>query len=49
MLVTHAEAALTHAEAAEKAKANPHTKQGITHLEAAINLEAAIKGSAGFS
>ncbi len=24
-------------EAAEKAKANPHTKQGITHLEAAIS------------
>ncbi len=30
-------ALVTHAEAAEKAKANPHTKQGITHLEAAIS------------
>ena len=25
-----------HAEAAEKAKANPHTAEGITHLKAAI-------------
>jgi len=35
-LVVHAEAALTHANAAEKAKANPHTTEGITHLNAAI-------------
>jgi Small metal-binding protein len=35
-LVVHAEAALTHADAALKEKANPHTTQGITHLNAAI-------------
>jgi Small metal-binding protein len=34
---TDAEAALQHAQAAEKAKDNPHTKQGITHLNAAID------------
>ncbi|MBM3625941.1 MAG: hypothetical protein FJX16_11600, partial [Alphaproteobacteria bacterium] len=31
-----AEAALKHAEAAEKAKKNEHTKEGITHLKASI-------------
>ena len=31
-----AEAALKHAKAAEKAKSNTHTEEGITHLEAAI-------------
>jgi Small metal-binding protein len=34
---TDAEAALQHAQAAEKAKDNPHTKQGVTHLNAAID------------
>jgi Small metal-binding protein len=29
--------ALQHAEAAEKAKDNSHTKEGITHLNAAID------------
>ncbi|MGJ0533065.1 hypothetical protein HUN39_15470 [Methylocystis sp. FS] len=34
-LATHAEAALAHAEAGEKAKANPHTAEGIKHLKEA--------------
>ena len=33
----YAEAALQHAEAAEKAKDNSHTKEGITHLKVAID------------
>jgi hypothetical protein len=37
VLVTHAEAALEHAQAAEKEKANQHTTEGISHLEAAID------------
>jgi hypothetical protein len=36
VLVTHAEEALKHAKAAEVEKANPHTKEGITHLDQAI-------------
>jgi Small metal-binding protein len=36
-LTKHAEAALTHATAAEKEKDNTHTKEGITHLNAAID------------
>jgi hypothetical protein len=35
-VVTHAQVALTHAEAAEKAKPNSHTKEGIEHLKQAI-------------
>jgi hypothetical protein len=38
MLVEHASTALTHAEASEKAEANPHTEEGITHLKAAIDV-----------
>ena len=37
LLETHADAALTHAEAGEKAKANPHTEEAITHLKQAID------------
>jgi hypothetical protein len=37
VLTTHAEAALTHAQAVEKAKANPHCKEAIKHLEQAID------------
>jgi Small metal-binding protein len=33
---THAEAALTHARAGEKVKANPHSEEAIKHLEQAI-------------
>jgi len=36
-LVTHSEAALKYAEAAEKETANPHTQEGITHLKEAID------------
>jgi hypothetical protein len=36
VLVVHASAALQHANAAEKADDNPHTKEGITHLNASI-------------
>lgn len=35
-VVVHAKVALTHAEAAEKAKPNTHTMQGIEHLKQAI-------------
>jgi cell division protein FtsB len=35
-VVVHAKVALTHAEAAEKAKPNTHTTQGIEHLKQAI-------------
>ena len=37
VLTTHAKAALTHAQAGEKAKANPHTDEAIKHLEQAID------------
>ena len=36
-LATHAEAALLHAEASEKIKANPHTADAIRHLKMAID------------
>ncbi|HUB65374.1 MAG TPA: small metal-binding protein SmbP [Methylocella sp.] len=36
-LATHAEAALTHAEASEKVKADPHTAEAIKHLMEAID------------
>jgi hypothetical protein len=35
-LAAHAEAALMHAEASEKVKANPHTADAIKHLKEAI-------------
>ena len=35
-LAAHAEAALTHAEASEKVKANTHTEAAINHLKEAI-------------
>ena len=37
ILATHAELALTHATASEKAKANSHTEEAIKHLEQAID------------
>ena len=37
ILATHAELALTHATAFEKAKANSHTEEAIKHLEQAID------------
>ncbi len=37
-LAEHASVALTHAEASEKAEANPHTEEGIKHLKAAIDV-----------
>ena len=37
VLTTHAKAALAHAQAGEKAKANPHTAEAIKHLEQAID------------
>jgi Small metal-binding protein len=37
VLTTHAEAALGHAQAGEKAKANPHTEEAIKHLKQAID------------
>ena len=37
ILATHAELALTHATAFEKAKANSHTEEAIEHLEQAID------------
>jgi hypothetical protein len=37
ILATHAELALTHATASEKAKANSHTEETIKHLEQAID------------
>jgi len=36
VLVTHAEAALKNAEAAEKETSHPHIKEGITQLKASI-------------
>jgi predicted RNA-binding Zn ribbon-like protein len=36
-LATHAEAALTHAEASEKVKADPHIAEAIKHLKEAID------------
>ena len=36
-IATHAEAALTHAEASEKVYANPHTADAIKHLKKAID------------
>jgi Small metal-binding protein len=36
-LATHAEVALTHAEASEKVKADPHTADAIKHLKEAID------------
>jgi hypothetical protein len=37
LLVSNINTALEHAKASEKAEANPHTVEGIIHLEAAIN------------
>jgi hypothetical protein len=37
ILATHAELALTHTTAFEKAKANSHTEEAIKHLEQAID------------
>ena len=36
LLVSNINTALEHAKASEKAEANPHTSEGIIHLEAAI-------------
>ena len=36
-LVSNVNTALEHAKASEKAEANPHTAEGIIHLEAAID------------
>jgi small metal-binding protein len=36
VLTTHAGAALTYAQAGEKAKANPHCKEALKHLEQTI-------------
>ena len=36
-MATHAEVALTHAVASEKAKADPHTADAIKHLKEAID------------
>ena len=44
LLVSNINTALEHAKASEKAEANPHTSEGITHLEAAIT--AAKQGDA---
>jgi len=43
-LAEHAGVALEHANASEKAEANPHTSEGIVHLKAAIDT--AKKGDA---
>ena len=37
LLVSNVNTALEHAKASEKAEANPHTAEGIIHLEAAID------------
>jgi hypothetical protein len=37
VLATHAEAAMPHAEAGEKEKANSHTEEAITHPKQAID------------
>jgi hypothetical protein len=36
-LSEHASQALEHAQASEKAEANPHTTEGIVHLKAAVD------------
>jgi Small metal-binding protein len=41
--VEQASTALTHVEASEKAEANPHTEEGITHLKTAIDVGKKVK------
>ena len=46
-LVSNINTALEHAKASEKAEPNPHTAEGIVHLEAAINSAKSNDAKAG--